>query len=392
MNRRNGKKFYYLFFVFLIIGIVLVFDTSPFYAKRIGLEDPYRFLKLQVAWALVGLLAFVAFSFVRVDFLKNISKKLFFVSFLLLLFVALISVIYPCRKVLDSQKDISFCPCKNGARRWVNLNPPPLPQLPIIGTIGFQVVDFVKFAFVLYAPLFLESKFKLNNKKKEPFYGFLGLVVVISFLVMLQPNLSNAILIAVMGISIYLATGFSFKPVLKTAPLLVIAFFILIFLFPHARKRFMSMFAPNPNSFLGELYQSEQILIGIGAGGLLGVGFGQSLQKHNYTPELIGDSIFAIVGEELGFVGSVLFIFLFAYFVSAMINIVASSTTFYEKGVGMGVVSWVFFQYIINLYSTIRLIIPTGIPIPLVSYGGSSMLFSMAALGLISNIYLRYNK
>lgn len=265
-------------------------------------------------------------------------------------------------------------------------------QVPVLGTIGFQVVDFAKLSFVLYAPFFLDRKHRLGKNSSRLFYSFIILVSLVVLLIMIQPNISNAILMVIIAISIYLSMGFSVKPVLKVIPILLITFFILIFLFPHARKRFLSMFMPNSFSLLNELYQSEQILIGIGTGGFWGVGFGQSLQKHNYTPELIGDSIFTIVGEELGFVGSALFIIIFAYFVNSMISIVSSSTTVYEKGLGMGVVSWIFFQYIINLYSTLRLIIPTGIPIPLVSYGGSSMIFSMAALGLISNIYLRQKR
>lgn len=392
MYSSNARKFYYLFFILLVIGIVLVYDTSPFYAKRIGLEDSYRFLKLQVAWVFVGILAFIFFSFLSLEFLKQISKKLFFLSFLLLFFLALVSVFYPCGKVVNPQNDIVFCPCKNGARRWLNLNPPPLMQVPVLGTIGFQVVDFAKLSFVLYAPFFLDRKHRLGKNSSRLFYSFIILVSLVVLLIMIQPNISNAILMVIIAISIYLSMGFSVKPVLKVIPILLITFFILIFLFPHARKRFLSMFMPNSFSLLNELYQSEQILIGIGTGGFWGVGFGQSLQKHNYTPELIGDSIFTIVGEELGFVGSALFIIIFAYFVNSMISIVSSSTTVYEKGLGMGVVSWIFFQYIINLYSTLRLIIPTGIPIPLVSYGGSSMIFSMAALGLISNIYLRQKR
>jgi cell division protein FtsW len=230
---------------------------------------------------------------------------------------------------------------------------------------------------------------KSTKRKYEPFYYFLGYTVGVSGLILAQPNMSNAILVMAIGVCIYFVSGLKLKPLVYALPILAVLTIVLMLVIPHTRRRVVSVFRPHEQSSLDELYQSDQILIGLGAGGPFGVGVGQSIQKHSYTPELIGDSIFAIIGEEMGFLGSMIFIAVFAYFSYTMVTIVSNSVTLYEKMMGMGVVAWIFFQYIINLYSTIKLITPTGIPIPFISYGGSSMVFAMVGLGLIANIYRR---
>ncbi len=387
-SAQKSHKFYYLVLGILLFGVLLVYDASPLYAQRL-VKDPYHFAKLQALWALVGFLFFVAVGFLSLNYIKTIARGLFVISLLFLIFLAGCSVFFPCSKFEGGPSDIAFCPCKNGARRWVNLNPPPLPQFPLIGTFGFQATDLAKLAVVLYLPLLLESKMKSFKHKYEPFYYIFGYCGLVSGLVLAQPNMSNSALIVIIGVCIYFISGLDLKPLFYALPALFVLGLIFILISPYRRARLESVVKPHEQSALGGLYQSEQILIGLGAGGPFGVGVGQSVQKHSYTPELIGDSIFAIIGEEMGFMGSLLFIAVFGYFSYTMVIIVSNSVTLYEKMMGTGVIAWIFFQYVINLYSTIKLITPTGIPIPFISYGGSSMVFALVGLGLVSNIYRR---
>lgn len=382
------RKFYYLVLSILLLGVLLVYDASPLYAQSLG-KPPYYFALLQLLWSVVGLILFGLATFADLKFVKTLARGIFLLSLALLGFLAFCSIFFPCSRYEGRPNDIPFCPCKNGARRWLNLNPSPLPQIPGIQTLGFQVTDLAKLALVIYLPVILESKLKTSKRPHEPFVYLMFYTLLSAGLVLVQPNMSNAILIIVIGLSIYFVSGAELKPLLYATPVLLVIASSVMLILPHTRRRVISVFRPHQQSARVELYQSEQILIGLGAGGLFGVGVGRSMQKHSYTPELPIDAIFAIIGEEMGFIGSVVFIAFFGYFCLTMVNIVSKSVTLYEKMVGTGVVAWIFFQYAINLYSTLKLITPTGIPLPFVSYGGSSMVFSLAALGLVSNIYRR---
>ncbi len=366
----------------------MVYNASPLYSQRL-FGNPYHFAKLQLIWTLVGLVFFAIVSLVSLSSIKWFSRGLFVFSLLILIFLAGASFFYPCSKVLGPSSDIAFCPCKNGARRWINLNPPPLPQLPILGTLGFQASDLAKLALIAYLPLLLESKLKSAKRKYSPFFYFFGYCALVSVLILGQPNMSTAGLVMIIGVVIYFISGADLKPLAIAIPVGLIISILFIMISPYRRERFLTLVSPSEQSTLKESYQSEQILIGLGSGGPFGVGVGQSIQKQHYVPEVIGDSIFAIIGEEMGFVGSLIVVVGFALLTLEMVKISSGAVTLYEKMVGMGVCAWIFFQYLINLYATINIIPFTGMPIPFISYGGSSMVFAMAGLGLISNIYRR---
>lgn len=384
----KSRKFYYMVIGILLFGLLMVYNASPLYSQRI-FGDAYYIAKLQFIWTIVGLLFFVLVSLLDLSFVKKTARGFFVFSTFLLIFLAFTSLVFPCRKVTSPESDIAFCPCKNGARRWINLNPPPLPQLPFLGVLGFQASDLAKLALVTFLPLVLEFKSKTTKRKYGPFIYFGAYCFTTSLLILAQPNMSNSILVVIMGVAMYYISGLDLKPLIALSPAVLVLGLIFILISPYRRERFDTLFHPQQQSALGELYQSEQILIGLGTGGPFGVGVGQSIQKQHYIPEVIGDSIFAIIGEEMGFVGSLIVIVGFGMLTFEMIRISSGAVTLYEKMLGMGVTAWIFFQYLINLYSTIKLITPTGMPIPFISYGGSSMIFALAGMGLISNIYRR---
>ncbi|HAZ29875.1 TPA: hypothetical protein DCY43_04020 [candidate division WWE3 bacterium] len=388
MNKTAAKsrRFYYLLFGVLLFGVLMVYNASPLYAQRL-FNDPYYFFKLQVTWTLFGIAFFIIFSRIKFQTLKRIAKPLFYVSLFFLFCLAFFATFFPCTQ--STTRDITFFPCKNGARRWVNLNPVPLPQIPLVGTIGFQASDLAKLAMVLYLPLVLEEKRAAAKSKYAPFVFFIGACLLTSVLILFQPNMSNAGLVLLIGLAIYDISGLDVKPVLVMAPLGLVLGMVFILISPYRRERFITLVVPHQQSKLSESYQSDQILIGLGSGGLFGVGVGQSKQKQHYLPEVIGDSIFAIVGEELGYIGSVLVLVAFAFLSLDMLKIASEAGTVYEKMVGVGVTAWLFFQYLINIFATIGLIPFTGMPIPLISYGGSSMLFALSGMGLLANIYAR---
>ncbi len=374
----SSRRFYYLVFAILIFGLLTVYNASPLYSQRF-FQDSTRIAKLQLLWTLAGVILFVLISFISQKFLKSISKALFILSLVGLMFLAGTSLVFPCSKA-TMENDLAFCPCKNGARRWIYLYPLSL---------GFQATDFAKLVFILYMPILLESKIKTAKRKYEPFLYFFGLSFLISLLILSQPNMSNAVLILIIATVIYFISGAPLKPLFILAPVVILAGLVFILISPYRRERLETLFNRGSQSQLHESYQSDQILIGLGSGGAFGVGVGQSKQKAHFTPEIIGDSIFAVIGEEMGFIGSLLVIFGFGALAFEMLKISASAVTLYEKMVGAGVYAWIFFQYLLNIYVMANLIPFTGIPIPFISYGGSSMVFALAGLGLVSNIFRR---
>lgn len=385
---RKSLKFYYLVLIILAFGLLMVFNASQLYSQRLFGNALY-ISKLQLIWTLTGLLIFVFFRLMSLKFIKSISKGLFGFSIVILVFVAVVSLIYPCHKVVSPTSDIAFCPCKNGARRWINLNPPPLPQIPFLGILGFQASDLAKLSMVMYLPLLLELKLKSVKRRYEAFAYYFAFCFLVSFLILLQPNMSSAGLIVIIGVVMYFISGADLRPLSVLVPVMMVLALLFIVVSPYRRERFLTLVSPNEQSTLEESYQSEQILIGLGSGGIRGVGAGQSKQKQHYLPEVIGDSIFAIIGEELGFIGSLVVVSVFAFLALELVGISSKAVTLYEKMLGMGVAAWIFFQYLINLYATIGLIPFTGMPIPFISYGGSSMVFALAGMGLISNIHRR---
>ena len=152
----------------------------------------------------------------------------------------------------------------------------------------------------------------------------------------------------------------------------------------YRRQRVLTYFGSNTDS--ASNYHVEQVNLALGSGGVFGKGLGQSRQKFNFLPEVTSDSIFAIIGEELGFVGTSLFILLFTYFLYRGFKIAKASTDDFGMLLGVGIMAWLGIQYSINVSAMVGLIPLTGVPLPLVSYGGSSTIFVLAGLGIVAQI------
>jgi cell division protein FtsW len=184
----------------------------------------------------------------------------------------------------------------------------------------------------------------------------------------------------------YFASGASLKELLILIPSLLILLVVSIFGSPYRRTRFMTLLGGNTLVDLSSGYHIKQILLALGSGGFWGVGFGQSKQKFNYLPEVASDSIFAIIGEEFGFIGTSLVMLAFMYLIYKGYSIAKNSKDLSGRLLAIGVTSWIGLQFFVNVAAMTKIIPLTGVPIPLISYGGSSMLFSMMALGILANV------
>ena len=200
--------------------------------------------------------------------------------------------------------------------------------------------------------------------------------------------MSTASLIFLISLGIYFSSGASLKPLYILGPILAVAFLLFILASPYRRQRFNTLLSGEESSetAFSTGYHTRQVLISLGSGGFFGVGIGQSRQKYQYLPEVASDSIFAIIGEELGFIGTVSFVLLYSYLIYQGFNIASSAPDTFSKCVSVGVTSWMGLQFFVNVASMVQLIPLTGVPIPLVSYGGSSLFFVMCGLGLLANV------
>lgn len=261
-----------------------------------------------------------------------------------------------------------------GARRWIHL-----------GSNLLQPSEIVKLTFLLYLAVWLEKR---GKGVKSFTYGFLPFALLLSLivvLVMLQPDLGTVSIIALLSIAIYFIAGASWWHLIGFGVFGAGALGLLIRIAPYRAARLTVFLNPELDP-QGIGYHINQALLAIGSGGLFGVGLGRSRQKFNFLPEVTGDSIFAVIAEELGFIIIVLVLIVFLLFLRRGLDVARKAPDTFGKLVAAGVTLWVVLQSLVNIGALSGLLPLTGITLPFISYGGSSLIMSMAAVGLLLNI------
>lgn len=261
-----------------------------------------------------------------------------------------------------------------GARRWLS-----------VGGQSFQPSELLKFAFIIYfAAWAAGAKDRIKSFK----WGFLPLIALLGLcggLLLMQPDTDTFMVIGATGLAMYIAAGGQWKyvGVIVLGGIIGIAF--LAFTRPYVMQRIQTFINPTADS-LGASYQIQQSLIAVGSGGLFGTGFGQSVQKFTYLPEPVGDSIFAVAAEEFGFVGSVLLIAIFVLFAVRGLKIAANVPDSFGRLVVTGIVIMIISQAFVNIGAMLGLLPLSGITLPFVSHGGTSLFISLFEIGVILSI------
>jgi cell division protein FtsW len=335
-------------------GLVMVYSATSA-AAAVGGKDPSYYLKRQGIYAALGLALLVWGS--RRDYrkLKSAAPTLLIVSLGLLLFV------------------LAIGQSINGARRWISLGP-----------AAFQPSELAKIALAIWLSAYLARRRAPRTLKElaRPVGAVIGLACV---LILAEPDLGTAIAIVVMVAGILLVSGTPGR-VLATATTLALgAGLLAIWLEPYRRARVFAFLNPWGDS-QGAGFQTVQAMIGLGSGGIFGVGLGQGVQKVFYLPEAHTDMIFAIVGEELGLVGSTVVMAAYAAFAYAGLKIALTCRDPFGKRLATGITVLVCGQAAVNLAAVMSLAPLTGIPLPFVSYGGSSLVVGLASVGVLLNI------
>ena len=261
-----------------------------------------------------------------------------------------------------------------GARRWI-----------VLGSISFQTSEILKLAFIIYFAAWVTG---IKEKVKTLSWGFLPLLILFAIsavLLLKQPDTDNLILVIFAGMAMFVAAGGKWHYVflITLAGLVGIAF--LAFTRPYVMQRITTFVDPQVD-LLGASYQVQQSLIAIGSGGLFGRGFGQSIQKFTYLPEPVGDSIFAVAAEEFGFMGSVFLLMMFVLFATRGLKIASGTTNIFGRLTVVGIVIMITSQAFINIGAMLGVIPLSGITLPFVSHGGTSLFVTLLEVGIVLSI------
>ncbi len=343
---------------FLVIGGLLMVLSASSVSSFAEFGDSFRYFQRQSIYAIVGMGALVLTARMRYDAWRRLC-----LPFLALTILLLGVVLSPSHGVEAY-----------GSSRWFQLGP-----------VTVQPSEIAKLAAVVFAAMVIERKWGKLDDLGHLALPLLPVVLVIGGMVMLQPDLGTTLIITATVFAMLFVAGVRMRYLSMAAFFGTVVGMGLIMSAEYRRVRFLSFLHPwEDASNTG--YQLAQSLIALGSGGWFGVGLGASRQKWAYVPNAHNDFIFAILGEELGLIGEIVVLAAFAALIYAGVRIAASAKDVFGRMLAGGIVSWFGIQALINLGAVTGLLPITGVPLPFLSYGGSSLVVSLAAVGILVNI------
>ena len=351
------KNYKYLLISTIIIslfGLLMIYSSSSIWAEY-KYHNQYKYLISQSIFLSLGYIIMYIIS--KID--TNIYKK-YGNHILLICIILLILVLIP-----------GIGTIRNGSRSWFG-----------IGSLGIQPSEAAKLGLIIFT-----SKYLSNNKIKniKSLIPILIVLFLIFGLIMLQPDFGTGVIIIMSIISLLFIAGANLTFFIKLGILGIIGIIILIIIAPYRMERITSFLNPWSDP-LGSGFQIIQSLYAIGPGGLLGMGLGNSIQKHFYLPEPQTDFIFSIISEELGFFGIIIVSTLFTVIIYNGLSISIKQEDSFQKYLSYGITFSIAFQTLLNLMVVVGLIPVTGVTLPFLSYGGSSLIISMTEIGILLNI------
>lgn len=363
-NQKPDQILIITIFALIVFGLVMI-SSAGVAVSQYRFNDGYYFFKHQLFYGVLpGLL--LMYLAQKIDY--RIWKKFAFFLFAVNLFF-LVLVFIP-------GLGLKF----QGASRWIQLGP-----------FSFQPSEMLKLTMILYLAAWLEGKKELKADLFEGFIPFLAIIGVVSFLIMKQPDMGTLGVIVLVAMCVYFLSGAKTSHIAAMIGGGVVAFLALVKFESYRMNRLLVFLHPELDP-RGIGYQINQALLAIGSGGIFGLGLGHSRQKFNYLPEPVGDSIFAIICEEIGLIGAVILIVLFLVFAMRGFKIAKNAPDMFGRLVAVGITSWVIFQALINISAISGLVPLTGVTLPFVSYGGTSLIFSMIGVGILLNISKKCEK
>ena len=353
--KKTDKILLYSVLILSLLGLIMIYSSSTIWAEY-KFNDPYKYLKNQGIFLIIGYFIIYIISKMPYTLYKKYSNKILIICIILLILVLIPGI----------------GTIRNGSRSWFG-----------IGPFGIQPSEAAKLGLIIFT-----SKYLSNNKIKDiksSVLPILTIVIIIFGLIMLQPDFGTGIIIVISIISLLFISGVNMSFFIKLGILGLLGIVILVIIAPYRMARITSFLNPWSDP-LGSGFQIIQSLYAIGPGGLLGLGLGNSIQKHFYLPEPQTDFIFSIISEELGFFGIIIITILFTAIIYRGFKISINQEDKFAKYLSFGITFSIAFQTILNLMVVIGLIPVTGVTLPFLSYGGSSLLVCMVEIGILLNI------
>lgn len=361
MNTYRRHSDYWLslaIFGLIVFGLIMIYSVSKYYSLDItnGASDKY-FLKKQISTVVIGLAVWVFVQAVDYHYWQRYARSMFFITFILLLLPVILSPLGV-----------------SSAGRWI-----------IIGGFNFQPAELAKLTFLFYLAGWFAEKGSAPKEVQNLFGPFISIVGLVAFVMMLQKDLGTLSIFIAISAALFFACGAPAKHIFSAVGLGGVALWLAIKIEPYRMQRLLTFLNPGDNS-LSSGYHIQNALIAVGSGGLFGLGFGQSKQKYLYLPEAHTDSIFAIICEELGMLRASLIIIVFVFIALRGLKIAKLAPDNFSRYVAIGVTVWIFVQMMVNIGAMLALVPLTGIPLPFISYGGTSLIVLLAAVGVLTNI------
>ena len=357
MPKKDDKWLLIIVIITAIFGIVMIYSASFIWADY-KFNDPFKFVKAQRAFFIMSLLL--------VFILRKVNPKIYYEKanlILLICFILLVLVLIP-----------GLGKIRNGSRSWFG-----------IGGFGIQPSEFAKIGLIIYVSKYLANNNRIITDVKKGVLPILLVIGVFFLLIMLEPDFGTAMVIVITLVSILFISGVKLSFFVKIGLLGLLGIVGLIVVAPYRMLRIVSFLNPWVDP-LGSGYQIIQSLYAIGPGGLLGQGFLKSRQKQFYLPEPQTDFIFSIISEEFGFLGILIVTSFFAFIFYKIVKISLNCDNIFYKYLSFGLGFGIIIQALLNICVVIGLIPVTGVTLPFFSYGGSSLLVSMASIGIILSI------
>lgn len=350
-------------FVIIIFGLIMLSSASTVVAyEKFG--DTNYYLKHQLIYGVgLGLILFFVTSKINYHYWQRWAFPLLIITIVLLFAVFMPGIGYEF----------------GGAHRWINL-----------GGIIFQPTEVVKLTFLMYLAVWLSKREKNLKDFKQGLIPFVLILGLISLLVILEPDMGTMAIISFISLIVYFIAGAPWRHIIWLAGGGLALFALLIKIAPYRAARFTIFLNPELDP-QGIGYHINQALLAIGSGGFFGLGLGHSRQKFNYLPEVVGDSIFAVIAEELGFIFCLLLIFLFLFFMYRGYLMARNAPDQFGKLMATGIITWISFQALVNMGAMVSILPLTGITLPFISYGSSSLVCLLTACGILVNISKQTN-
>lgn len=357
-NEKVDGKLLAIIFGMLVIGLLILYSASTVISySKFGTTTHFFFN--QIAQGVVlGLILMYACSRIDYHFWQKYAPVFMFISIALLMAVLVPGIGF---KVGNS-------------RRWLS-----------IGPLFLQPAEFAKLSLIFYISSWIDKR---SHEIDDFYYGIIPSLIIIGLiagLIIMEPDIGTMLVVVTTSFALLFVGGSRIKHLGWILLSGIISLIILIKLQPYRLARLTTFLNPSQDP-QGIGYQINQALVAIGSAGFFGRGYGNSLQKHNFLPEVMGDSIFAVTVEEMGFLRSTLVLGLYVLFAFRGLKVAIAAPDAFGKMLATGIVAWVVFQTLINVGAIIGLLPLTGIPLPFISYGSSSLAVTLAAMGILLNV------